>query len=383
MRCGVSPDLAVLDGAARRRGHLVAVPDRPLRVADVALFYGGRSGGIRTYLDAKAAHAALTGELEHHLVVPGAHEHHEGGLHELPSVRVVAANGYRVPLGATALKRTLRELRPDVVLLHDPFWWPLEVVACAREVGARTVAVHHGTSALEAAALPGPSRLYAPLLRAWLRRASRHVDAVMSNVDTMADCGRLATMPLRLGVHEAFRPRSDVRRGDHVLYVGRLSREKGVLELLDAAARSAEPWRLRLVGSGPLEATLRTRAERLGLGARISFRPHTPDPERLARRYAAARCVVMPGEHETFGLVGLEAAACGVPVAACSTAPALHAIGHLGHGFVPGDSDDLDRAIAGARGAPADPVGAAALAWRHGWDRVFDAELGSLRELLG
>ncbi|HEY4097370.1 MAG TPA: glycosyltransferase, partial [Baekduia sp.] len=220
-------------------------------------------------------------------------------------------------------------------------------------------------------------------LRGWLRRASRHVDAVMSNVDTMADCGRLATMPLRLGVHEAFRPRADVPRGDHVLYVGRLSREKGVLELLDAAVRSADPWPLRLVGSGPLEETLRSRAERLGLGARISFRPHTRDPERLARRYAAARCVVMPGEHETFGLVALEAAACGVPVAACSTAPARHTIGHLGHGFVPGDPDDLDRAIAEARSAPADPLAAATLGWRHRWDRVFRAEQDSLRDLLG
>jgi alpha-1,6-mannosyltransferase len=204
----------------------------------------------------------------------------------------------------------------------------------------------------------------------------------MSNVDTMADCGRRATMPLRLGVHEAFRPRSDVRRGDHVLYVGRLSREKGVLELLDAAARSADPWPLRIVGSGPLEETLRRRAARLGLGARISFRPHARDPERLARRYAAARCVVMPGEHETFGLVALEAAACGTPVAACSTAPARHVLGHLGHGFVPGDPDDLDRAIADARAAVPDPAGAAALAWHHRWDRVLAAELESLTDLV-
>ena len=54
-------------------------------------------------------------------------------------------------------------------------------------------------------------------------------------------------------------------RGDHVLYVGRLSREKGVLELLEAAARSEDPWPLRIVGSGPLEETLRTRARKLGL----------------------------------------------------------------------------------------------------------------------
>jgi alpha-1,6-mannosyltransferase len=94
----------------------------------------------------------------------------------------------------------------------------------------------------------------------------------------------------------------------------------------------------------------------------------------------------MPGEHETFGLVALEAAACGTPVAACSTAPALHAIGALGHGFVPGDADDLDRAIAAARAAGAGGIDfqeAAMIAWRHGWQRVLRAETASLRDLVG
>jgi alpha-1,6-mannosyltransferase len=373
------PELAVLEGGATRARALRAVEPEPLRVADVALFYGERSGGIRTYLDAKAEHAIRTGEIDHHILVPGVKEAHDSGRHELPSLRVVAANGYRVPLGAGALKETLRALRPDVVMLHDPFWWPVDVIACAREIGARTVAVHHGTSNLEAASLPGPSKVYAPLLRRWLRRSGRHVDAVMSNVDTMADFGRMATMPLRLGVHEAFRPRPEARRGDHVLYVGRLSREKGVLELLEAAARSADPWPLRIVGSGPLEETLRARARRLGIATRVGFRPHARDRVRLAHRYGSARCVVMPGEHETFGLVALEAAACATPVAACWTAPAVHAIGSLGHGFVPGDAEDLDRAIAAAR----DPREAAMIAWRHRWDRVFRAETASLRDLVG
>jgi alpha-1,6-mannosyltransferase len=366
----------------RRRGHLRLAAARPLRVVDVALFYGERSGGTRTYLDAKARHAALTGAFEHHVIVPGRRELHDGGRHELRALPVIAANGYRVPLGAGAVKETLRELQPDVVLLHDAVWWPVDVADCARELGARVVAVHHGSSGLQAAALPGPARVYEPLLRAWFRRAARHVDAIMSNVDTLEDCGRIATLPLRLGVDEAFRPRAGARRGDHVLYVGRLSREKGVAALLDAAARSDDPWPLRIVGSGPQEEALRSRARRLNLSARISFHPHIADPEHLARHYAGARCVAMPGEHETFGLVGLEAAACGTPVAACATAPALQAVGRLGHQFVPGDVDDLLRAVRDARAAEPCNEEGAMLAWRHRWDRVFAAELDALRELL-
>ena len=41
-----------------------------------------------------------------------------------------------MPLGAGALKATLRLVQPDVVLLHDPFWRPHELTRTARSLGA-------------------------------------------------------------------------------------------------------------------------------------------------------------------------------------------------------------------------------------------------------
>jgi alpha-1,6-mannosyltransferase len=369
-----------------RSAHALAEPAAPavrrtLRVVDVALWYGERSGGIRTYLDAKVAHARQTGAFEHHVVVPGPRERHRDGRHELPSLRLVAANGYRVPLGARALGRTLKQLRPDVVLLHDPFWLPLHVTEKAHELGARVVAVHHGSAALDAAGMPGPPRLWEPLFRAWLRHAYAPVDAIASVVDPRPDCGRPASFPLRLGLHGAFRPQPGLRRGDHVLYVGRLGREKGVFRLLEAAAIADDPWPLVFVGSGPAEEALRRRTRSLRLGHRVAFRPYVRDRERLARAYAAARCVVMPGEHETFGLVALEAAACGARVVACETAPSAALLGSLVHTYPAGDAAALARAIAAARGAERDLDAAAALGWRFSWDRLFADELAHLREL--
>jgi alpha-1,6-mannosyltransferase len=76
----------------------------------------------------------------------------------------------------------------------------------------------------------------------------------MAACDPLADTGRAACLPARFGLGPAFRPRAGVHRGDHVLYAGRLAREKGVLALLEAAARSEAPWPQWLVGAGPAAA---------------------------------------------------------------------------------------------------------------------------------
>ncbi len=373
---------AALRTPHRSRPHLRLVERPPLRVADVALFYGERSGGIRSYLDAKAAVAAESGAFEHHVVVPGARERHGDVWHELPAVRIAASNGYRLPLGAGRLRETLRRIAPDVVMLHDPFWAPGSSGRVAAELGAVSVVIHHAGVDLDAAAMPGPAALWRPVLRACFRRAYRRVDAVMSVVDTFGDTGRAPTMPLRLGLDPAFRPRPEEPRGDHVLYAGRLSREKGVDLLLEAAARAGDPWPLTIVGSGPLGDALAARARRLGLARRVSFRPFVEDRERLSQLYAQARVVCMPGPHETFGLVALEAAASGARTVTDASAPAARVIGpELVETFPAGDAGALLEAIERARAAPRDLAAAATLAAQSSWPAVFAAELIDVERL--
>ena len=348
--------------------HLHVAPPPRLRIVDVALFYGDRSGGIRTYLDAKRAWVAESGAYEHHVLTP----------HDVPSFRFATPNGYRVPVGVGALNDRLRVLRPDVVLLHDPFWGPLGVTATAHELGARVVAVHHGSVDLSAASLPLPRPFTRPLLRRWLRHAYGEVDAVMSAVPTWRDTGRRADLRLRFGLEDPFRPRPELPRGDHVLYAGRLALEKGVLRLIDAAARSREPWPLRIVGSGPLRDAVEARARSRGIADRVTFAPYVDDREELARTYAQARVVVMPGEHETFGLVGFEAAASGARVVCCTTAPSASVVGELAHTFGPRDVRGLAEAIDGAYETPPDHLVAQRLVDEHRWPATFAAELEQL-----
>lgn len=363
------------DGAGRGlRRH-----GRRLRVADVTLWYGERSGGIKSYLDAKRRHAAITGAYEHHIVVPGERDEERAGMHRIRGVRVTR-NDYRIPPGGRGLCRTIERLRPDVLLLHDPFWTPRQAIAAAHRSGAIVIAVHHGSAALAAAGMPGPDAAWRPNFRSWMHHAYRDVDAIMSVIDPVPDSGRGADLPLRLGLDPAFRPQPDVRRGDHVLYAGRLSRAKGVGELLEATRRG--DWTLQLVGDGPWRTALPAEIAALGLADRVTLGDYVSDPAELARRYAAASCVVMPGPNETFGLVGLEAAACGARVVTCDNAPSATTIGALGHTYRAGDVVGLQRAIDAARRAAPDAGAAAALAWRHGWTVLFHQELRDMVDLL-
>jgi alpha-1,6-mannosyltransferase len=270
-----------------------------------------------------------------------------------------------------------------VVLLHDPYWTPRHASRTAHEIGAAVIAVHHSSAALHAAGLPGPHGIYERALRRWYRRAYLEVDAIMSIVDSSIDSSRPSTLRLRLGLDPAFRPpRPTPRRRDHVLYVGRLSREKGLRELLEAAAAAREPWSLVLLGTGPAGDTLRERARQLGLGERVTFSPYVKDRAQLARSYAQASCVVLPGAHETFGLVALEAAACGASVVTAASTPSASLLDGCVETFRAGDATDLLRAIELARGRSPDPATAEELVSKHSWDEALAAELEDIEQLV-
>src|SRR5262249_29600907 len=67
-------------------------------------------------------------------------------------------------------------------------------------------------------------------------------------------------------------------------FIGRLVEEKGIWVLLDALASLQRPWRLHVIGSGPLERAARQRARDLGLSERITWErgvPSTQVPDRL------------------------------------------------------------------------------------------------------
>ncbi len=103
-----------------------------------------------------------------------------------------------------------------------------------------------------------------------------------------------------------------------ILSVARQYPRKNTADLLEALPRLAEAVPdvlLRVVGDGPCLGSLRRRARRLGLEARVEFTGALPR-ERVRQAYLAADCFCLPSLQEGFGLVFLEAMAAGLPVVA-------------------------------------------------------------------
>ncbi len=153
-----------------------------------------------------------------------------------------------------------------------------------------------------------------------------------------------------------------------LLFVGRIQPLKGAELAIGALAELRADTRLLLVGGasgteGQAEfARLVALAQSLGVADRVQF--VEPQPHHiLSTYYRAADVVVVPSRSESFGLVALEAAACGTPVVAAAVGGLLSLVDHGQTGFLV--AERTPSAYARAIGSLFDdPAGAVAMGHR-------------------
>ncbi|GAA0816544.1 glycosyltransferase [Spirilliplanes yamanashiensis] len=153
-------------------------------------------------------------------------------------------------------------------------------------------------------------------------------------------------------------PGAGARGGDGPLVAcfARLHPQKDHRTLLRALSLLPAPFRLLVVGDGPLRAELERHAAELGVADRTEFRAAVDNPYPLMRR---ADVLALTSREEGFGLVALEAAALGVPFVGTAVGGLADLCDRLGQPTVPpGDAEALAAAIArlaAARPAPVAP----------------------------
>ena len=157
--------------------------------------------------------------------------------------------------------------------------------------------------------------VYGPIaarLRRWDVSSAARVDHFIANSNYVAErinryYDREVDCIIPAPVDTDFFTRSDVSRESYYLVVSALVPYKRIDLAIDAFRD--RPERLVIVGSGPSYEKLRARA-----GTNVEFRGFIPNEE-LLELYRRCRAVVLPGV-EDFGIVPLEAQACGCPVVA-------------------------------------------------------------------
>lgn len=191
---------------------------------------------------------------------------------------------------------------------------------------------------------------------------------------------------------EAFRPVADwPRDGGYILFVGRLVAQKGaeiLLRAFGAVLRRYPESRLVVAGDGELELYLQRVASHLGFPDRVQFAGWQTGAA-LVELYQRARVVAVPSLYEPFGIVALEAMACGRPVVASRVGGLEEVMDDGVEGFLVerGDHLDLARRLAHLLGDAElrGRMGAAARRRAAGfsWQRVAGDTLALYRGLAG
>ena len=206
---------------------------------------------------------------------------------------------------------------PDLIEAGDPYQCAWSALEARRRLGIQALAFYH--SDLPQLAGQRLGRLGRLAAERYVARLYRQFDLVLApsrcSVAALQSLGVRNVRRQALGVDTVvFHPRHrDISLRQRLgvppdarllVYAGRFTREKNLDALVDAVGRLGPPYWLLLIGAGKLETQ----------SARVVRLPFQSEPERLAACVAACDLFVHPGEHETFGLVVLEAMACGVPV---------------------------------------------------------------------
>lgn len=322
-------------------------------------------------------------------------------------------HGQWIAAFADALAAHLR--RHPVDVLHSEHWYSgAAALPVARAAGIPIVHSYHSIAADPGAPLSEGERPEREERLDAERELARSADLVLavSEAERRSVIDRLGGDPRRvrvvpLGVDaKLFRPCEPDECADRgewlthggrpeVLVAGRLHPLKG-FDLAVRAVAAIPPARrpaLRIVGAPPPDGddyvrALHTAVADAGMISTVSFDGALRRGE-FAERLRRADLVLVPSHSETFGLVALEAAACGVPVIARATGGLPEAVADGESGILVASEDpavwaaQIERVLGDADLAGRMGSAGRRHALRRSWESSADVLLGAYRELLG
>jgi len=368
--------------AATLRALRQSSEDPRPRLVDTTMLYAPRSGGVKRYLLSKKAWLATNRPgVAHSLIVPGArHEAGADGIVKLRATRLPFGDGYRWPTSVRRWGAWVASMRPALIEAGDPYTPGQGAIEAGQRAGCPVIGFCHSDPA-GLAALHFGEWAKKPVEKRWARLFSQF-DRVISPSRFIASrleeagVGNILIRPLGVEI-DTFRPERRDRAGllrrlglpadaRLLCFAGRPAKEKNIDVLIEAVQKLGDPYHLVLVGAGT------------GLPPedRVIALPYERDPRAVARIIASCDAFVHANDKEPFGLIVLEAMACGRPVVGVNAGGVAETVnetvGQLARSADPADFADAVEALF-ARDIEA--IGRAArvrVVERFAWNRVFE-----------
>lgn len=310
-----------------------------MRICDLAQFHSPLGGGVKRYLSDKQHYLAAIPGAHHILIVPSHRDAvtraSTASIYEIKSPRLPGSRSYRMMLSKERIMHAVADARPDLIEVGDPYRTAWIGLQAGRKHNVPVLAYYHSDfpraigRTVRRFLGDRLERLVSGPVEKYLVRLYNRMDATVVSSRRLSDIlessgvQRLVHIPLGTDVRTFFpRPSRDRIRTELglapgtrlLLFVGRMAREKNIRNLIESLSLlppEAPPCHLLLVGDGELhDYVAREAAERPNL----TWLPYSESAQRLADFYSAADLFVHAGKYETFGIVALEAQACGTPV---------------------------------------------------------------------
>jgi glycosyltransferase involved in cell wall biosynthesis len=326
-----------------------------MRIMMVTDFYAPMVGGVPTVTHSITKGLAQRGHSVA-LVAPSPGWIGRQGTEERVSVHLRGSvnwpfyEGTRLGcLPGPAARKLIAGFAPNVIHIHSPLTLGIAALAAGRRLRIPVVYTNHSLPVNARPSIRQPPWMFDVVFYAFIvgfaNRCSHVTAPSATALRLLHDRGlRAPAQVISNGVDlvryspglpdDRLRARYGLTRGRSlILSVGRLSPEKRMDVLLEAAAQLTQDAELAIAGVGPCEAALRAAVSRLGLATRVRFLGQVlgqdlPGLYRLADVYAIA------SEAELQSLATMEAMATGLPVVAVD-AYALTELVHAGrNGFL-------------------------------------------------
>ena len=289
-----------------------------MHLIDMTMFYAAEGGGVSTYLNAKARWLAQRSRIRHTILSPNVRSCGRApALVRIPAIPLPGINGYRMPVSSAASARILRRLHPDLIEVGDAGHCAWAALKMKRRLGTPVVAFYHSDLPQLVGTRFGLAASSAT--QKYLAYLYRQFDMVLAPsrlmVQQLNSIGVPGAIHQPLGIDVGtFHPQrriNTLRKHLHLpedarllVYAGRFTPEKKLPLLIDAVRQLGRPYHLVLIGGG----------DALPRYPQTTYIPFKRDQRQLARLLASCDALVHPGDCETFGLIVLEAMACGLPV---------------------------------------------------------------------